>query len=63
MAEQSGMPGLMGTGAEQSGPARGPGQMSDELIALLRRRVDTRFYDQPQLVDALARRLLRLGSS
>jgi hypothetical protein len=37
--------------------------MSDELIELLRQRVATRFYDQPRIVDALARRLLRLGSS
>ena len=63
MAEQSGIPGSTGNVAEQSGPPRVSGQMSDELVALLRRRVDTRFYDQPQLVDALARRLLQLGSS
>lgn len=40
-----------------------PPDMSDELIALLRQRVATRFYDQARVVDALARRLLRLGSS
>ena len=33
--------------------------MSEELVALLRHRVATRYYDQPQVVDAIARGLLR----
>jgi hypothetical protein len=31
------------------------GQMSPELIALLRHRVATRYYDQPQVIDRIAR--------
>jgi hypothetical protein len=35
--------------------AQSSGTMSDELIALLRYRVTTRYYDQPQVMDAVAR--------
>ncbi len=31
------------------------GAMSEELISLLRYRVTTRYYDQPQVIDAVAR--------
>ena len=33
-------------------------QMSDELIALLRRRVAAQYYDQPQVIDVIARAIL-----
>lgn len=33
-------------------------QMSDELIVLVRHRLNTRFYEQPHVIDAVARRLL-----
>jgi hypothetical protein len=29
--------------------------MSDDLIALLRYRVTSRYYDQPQVIDTVAR--------
>ena len=35
--------------------------MSDDLLALLRYRIATRFYDQPQVVDRIARAILRGG--
>lgn len=31
--------------------------MSAELVAFLRHRVATRFYDRPEVVDVIARRL------
>ena len=37
--------------------------ISDELIQALRQRVAARFYDQPRVIDVIARRLLQLGSS
>ena len=37
---------------------QGHGHMTDELAALLRHRVATRFYDQPQVVDAVARAII-----
>jgi hypothetical protein len=33
--------------------------MSQELIALLRHRVESRYYDQPQVIDAIARAIVR----
>jgi hypothetical protein len=38
-------------------------QMSNELLALLRHRVTTRYYDQPQVIDRIARAVLRLEQS
>ena len=32
-------------------------QMSQELASLLRHRVATRYYDQPQVIDTVARRV------
>ena len=32
--------------------------MSDELIELLRQRVESRYYDQPQVIDVIARAIL-----
>jgi len=32
--------------------------MSEELIALLRQRIATRYYDQPQVIDVIARAIL-----
>ena len=32
--------------------------MSEELIALLRQRVAARYYDQPQVIDVIARAIL-----
>jgi hypothetical protein len=34
-------------------------QMSGELLTLLRQRVATRFYDQPQVIDRIARALIQ----
>jgi hypothetical protein len=31
------------------------GQLSEELLSLLRYRVTSRYYDQPQVVEAVAR--------
>lgn len=36
--------------------------MSDELVALLRHRVATGYYDQPQVLAAVARAIARLSS-
>ena len=33
--------------------------MKEELVALLRHRVATRYYEQPQVVDRLARTLIK----
>ena len=35
--------------------------MSQELVALLRHRVATWYYDQPRVVDAMARVIQRTG--
>ena len=35
--------------------------MTDELVALLRNRVATRYYDQPRVIDAIARAILKSG--
>lgn len=32
--------------------------MSDELLALLRQRVAAQYYDQPQVIDVIARAIL-----
>jgi hypothetical protein len=37
---------------------QGPFLMSDELIELLRERVAQQHYDQPQIVDVIARAIL-----
>jgi hypothetical protein len=34
-------------------------QMSVEMLALLRHRVATRYYDQPQVIDRIARAICR----
>lgn len=36
--------------------------MSEELVALLRHRVATWYYDQPRVVDAMARVIQRTGN-
>jgi hypothetical protein len=33
-------------------------RMSEELIELLRQRIESRYYDQPQVIDVLARAIL-----
>jgi hypothetical protein len=33
--------------------------ISEELLALLRHRVMTRFYDRPHVIDAVARAMVR----
>lgn len=43
------------TGVERQGES----PMTDELIALLRYRVATRYYDQPRVIDAVARAILK----
>jgi hypothetical protein len=35
--------------------------MSPELVALLRHRVATRYYDQPRVVDSIARVILSMS--
>jgi len=37
--------------------------MNQELLHLLRERVASRFYDRPEVVDALARMLVSHGHS
>jgi len=37
--------------------------MSEELVALLRHRVATWYYDQPRVVDAMARVILNTSPS
>jgi hypothetical protein len=32
--------------------------MSDELLTLLRQRVDNRYYDEPRVIDAMARAMM-----
>jgi hypothetical protein len=44
----------------ESSPNSAPGRegrlpMTEELVALLRHRVATRYYEQPQVIDAVAR--------
>lgn len=36
--------------------------MNAELLALLRHRVATHFYDQPHVIDAIARVIVQGGS-
>ena len=38
-------------------------ELPEALLEQLRQRVAHRFYDQPRVVDVIARRLLHLGSS
>ena len=38
---------------------QGKSPMTDELVALLRDRVATRYYDQPRVIDAMARAILK----
>lgn len=53
-----------GTGRTSPPPSRETSVvLSDELVTLLRERVATHYYEQPRVVDVLARRLLQLGSS
>ena len=33
--------------------------MSEQLVALVRDRVATRYYDQPQVIDVIARAMVR----
>jgi len=32
--------------------------MTDELLAILRQRIDTKYYDQPHVVEIVARAIL-----
>ena len=43
--------------------AKSPGatRMSEQLIALLRDRVASRYYDRPEVVDAVARAIIASG--
>ena len=36
----------------------GPFRMSEELVQLLRQRVAERYYDNPQVIDIIARAIL-----
>jgi hypothetical protein len=47
----------------ESSARQTPAELPEALIEQLRQRVAHRFYDQPRVVDAIARRLLHLGSS
>jgi len=33
-------------------------EMTEELIAILRRRIEARFYEQPQVIEVIARAIL-----
>jgi len=39
-------------------PLPGRSRMSDELLAALRRRIDERYYDQPQVIEIIAHAIL-----
>jgi hypothetical protein len=39
-----------------------PTTMSDELLALLRQRVQTRYYDRPDVIAAVAQAIASRGS-
>lgn len=41
-----------------NGYTRGPLVMSDELLAALRERVNSRYYDQPHVIEIVARAIL-----
>jgi hypothetical protein len=43
------------TGVERQGQS----PMTDELVALLRDRVASRYYDQPRVIDTIARAMLK----
>jgi hypothetical protein len=47
---------------EHDGESGGETEMSAELLALLRHRVATRFYDQPLVIEQIARAILSHGS-
>ena len=47
---------------DHHGETRGEVQMSAELLALLRHRVATRFYDQPHVIDQIARAIFQHGA-
>lgn len=47
----------------ESTARQAPAELPQALIEQLRQRVAHRFYDQPRVVDVIARRLLHLGSS
>lgn len=38
---------------------QGQSPMTEELVALLRNRVATGYYDQPRVIDAVARAILK----
>jgi hypothetical protein len=37
---------------------QGRSQMTEELIALLRNRIEARYYEQPQVIEVIARAIL-----
>lgn len=52
----------MGTGDDRNGAMNAdaglPFRMSDELLRQLRERVASQYYDQPQIIDLIARAIL-----
>lgn len=44
---------------EQDDEFRGEGDMTAERLALLRHRVATRFYDDPRVIEQIARAILQ----
>jgi hypothetical protein len=48
----------MGFKAVQGQVLRSPLVMTDELLAILRKRIDTKYYDRPEVVDIVARAIL-----
>ena len=44
---------------KHDGELRGEGDMTAERLALLRHRAATRFYDDPRVIEQIARAILR----
>ena len=44
--------------AADNGYTRGPLVMSDELLATLRERINSKYYDQPRIIEIVARAIL-----
>ena len=44
--------------ALDNGYTRGPLVMSDELLATLRARINSNYYDQPHVIEIVARAIL-----
>ena len=48
----------MGFKAAEGADLQSPLVMTDELLALLRKRIDTKYYDHPHVIEIVARAIL-----